>query len=487
MPKKQFPSLIIYDDREWVADGLSRYTGTRRYSSLHVRGRSARASFVDALPDGARSQVVMIEPNSNLDTPEAALPGLRKDEGVLVVSARGAVVDPGLLAQVVQRLPFSDQIVVDRLHHPLFVYYPQGELLRERWDLFRTAPLHAAPDAEPDATVLTGQPVLMDIGELDNLLAYIAGATVARSFNEVSFNDLIYRKRSTNKEKMRAEHDYYSLIPASMKPWMAGAFDYREEGETAEYSMLRYHFADSAFQWVHNAWLPDQYEAFLSRILFFLSSRPARKASGSELEAAAEGLFLTKVEERWAKLLADPKGAALINNIANTPGGDRVVGAYEDYLTLARKRWKGLSAGHLTIGHGDPCLSNILYDPATATMKLIDPRGATSEDELWTHPLYDYCKLSHSILGDYDFINTLTFDISLDDEARHKLSLLRSTPPAFKREFERQVSRVEDLASIRLGEASLFLSMLPLHLDHPRKVVAFLLRARQILDDIAAG
>lgn len=42
-----------------------------------------------------------------------------------------------------------------------------------------------------------------------------------------------------------------------------------------------------------------------------------------------------------------------------------------------------------------------------------------------------------------------------------------------------------DVRVMRLGEASLFLSMLPLHMDYPNKVIAFMLKARQLLDEVA--
>jgi len=41
-----------------------------------------------------------------------------------------------------------------------------------------------------------------------------------------------------------------------------------------------------------------------------------------------------------------------------------------------------------------------------------------------------------------------------------------------------------DLALIRLYELSLFLSMLPLHMDRPHKVFGFVLNAIAILDSL---
>ena len=41
-----------------------------------------------------------------------------------------------------------------------------------------------------------------------------------------------------------------------------------------------------------------------------------------------------------------------------------------------------------------------------------------------------------------------------------------------------------DLKLIRLYEASLFLSMLPLHMDRPKKVFGFVMNALAILDSL---
>ena len=75
------------------------------------------------------------------------------------------------------------------------------------------------------------------------------------------------------------------------------------------------------------------------------------------------------------------------------------------------------------IGHGDPCFANTLYNKSTKTLKFIDPRGALTEDELWTDPYYDVAKLSHSVCGRYDFFNNGLFDIKLDTDLSYVLEI----------------------------------------------------------------
>lgn len=476
--------IVIYDDREWVADQLSRHTGVRRYGSLIVRGQSVREHFLASLPDWARERTVIIEPGAKLQNFFSTLPMLDRKTGVILIAARGAVIEPQVLKQIIMRMPYADQAVVDRQRNPLFRYFPNPEPLQDRWSNFCEAPLHLLADLDDAADQIAGDSPLVDIGELPELLKFISGSTSARVFNQVSFDNLIYRKRSSDRAKMKAEHDYYNLIPVSMRPWMVGAFDYKEDEHGAEYAMLRYHFSDAAFQWVHNAWTPATFSDFLARAFYFLDGRAKRTSTRAEVEAAAKSLFVDKVEERRRRLAGDAAGAALLASIRSGPGGQRLLELFDRYNALIKKHWRRFSDGNMVVGHGDPCLSNILYDPMTATLKLIDPRGAVSEEQLWTHSLYDYCKLTHSVLGDYDYINNQQFSICLDERAELCLKINGRPPAPYKEEFSRRLDAVVDPIAVRLGQASLFLSMLPLHLDHPRKVVAFLLRAKSILDEL---
>ena len=46
-------------------------------------------------------------------------------------------------------------------------------------------------------------------------------------------------------------------------------------------------------------------------------------------------------------------------------------------------------------------------------LKLIDSKGGTEREQLWMDPYYDLAKLSHSICGGYDFLNSGLFDIKI--------------------------------------------------------------------------
>src|SRR4029078_11733833 len=106
-----------------------------------------------------------------------------------------------------------------------------------------------------------------------------------------------------------------------------------------------------------------------------------------------------------------------------------------------------------TISHGDCCFSNILYDERIRLLKLIDPKGAMTADQLFSDPLYDFAKLSHSILGGYDFIINEFYHLPIG----HNLSLNLTTPNLHSGIYAQSLaealpSRGLDLARIRLCE-----------------------------------
>ena len=137
------------------------------------------------------------------------------------------------------------------------------------------------------------------------------------------------------------------------------------------------------------------------------------------------------------------------------------------------------------IGHGDPFFANMFYDDRTKMLKFIDPKGVEKEEELWTDPYYDVAKLSHSILGNYDFIINELFSIQLNADLHLSLTVDNYMSKSYGELFLNKAEKAGfNPRIIRLFEASLFISMLPLHIDNQRHVLAFILNSIQILKEI---
>ncbi len=480
---------IVFDDRELVSDALRRLVGDRRYGDIVFQRRAVFEHFRAALPAWAAGKLLRLTDAESVASLRSTLERGSDDAAVLIVCARAAVPNQSALTQLIERLPYAKESFADRLYRPLIVFLHDAHGLMEQWQRFEQAPLSAWEQPWRGYARLesvTGQ----DLGDFNQFLTLFAASTATRHFNRLETDQYHCVKSSTDRDKIAAEHKFYTLVPEAMRPWLVQPFDFQDDGAKASYRMLRYYMADAALPWAHGAFDADSFAAFLERLFFFLAERPRRPCDGAQASAMAEELFVQKPTARIEQFLADDAGRRIDGLAANLPlAGLDAASQLERYLKLYGQHQRQMTLDHAVIGHGDPCLSNILYDQSNQLLMLIDPKGACDAEALWTNPLYDYCKVSHSVLGDYDFINGGMFDLALDADNAPTLRLMNYPHHAALQGIFKEAAHKTpyDFRALRLGEASLFLSMLPLHLDYPSKVTAFLLRAKEILDEVERG
>ena len=135
-----------------------------------------------------------------------------------------------------------------------------------------------------------------------------------------------------------------------------------------------------------------------------------------------------------------------------------------------------LTIDELTPIHGDFCFSNLLYDPKVRLIKMIDPRGEFGVPGVFGDRRYDLAKLAHSYAGKYDFIVSDLFSVEIESQGRLHVHLRTN-------DYYTRVQSIFDavlLPDLELRrqvyalQALLFLSMLPLHADQPRRQLAML-------------
>jgi hypothetical protein len=324
---------------------------------------------------------------------------------------------------------------------------------------------------------------LIDLSDEPVLQEFMSGQFDARHFNAVERDNYTVIKRSRDRTKLKREFDFYHLVPPIMQTYLIQPFDFQDDGDLASYRMERIGIPNMALQWVHGGLRAHEFKRFLAHIFHFLSVRPQRSIQKSESTAICEALYVEKVRARIATLKALPEYTELAPLLNRACGGiDELV---RRYVAIHERMRKRSVFGVSVIGHGDLCFSNIFYSKTNQYLKLIDPRGAANEQELYTDPCYDVAKLSHSIQGAYDFINHGKFGVAINDALRPLVSIEGQSTSWAMESFREQLEKSGfDPELIRLYEASLFISMLPLHIDRPLKVLAFAATASAILDSI---
>lgn len=309
-----------------------------------------------------------------------------------------------------------------------------------------------------------------------------------RYFNAIEKKENTITKKSTDKKKMFAEYSYYGHLDDAMKLYFLPTFGFTEEGDRAQYSLERLKIPDVALQWIHFSLSDKEFEILIKKLFQFVATRIHKEVSALEYSKQTEDLYIHKVLERFDKLIAHEKFAQIDQFLRASTGLNDLKSTFEEYKALYYSMAKQ-DGTLLALSHGDLCFSNMLYDKRIELLKLIDPKGAAQKDALFIHPYYDIAKLSHSILGKYDFINNGLFGFSFDENLSANLVIHNADLLATKEEIFKKALKDNgfDLRLVRLYEASLFLSMLPLHIDNPKKVTAFFLNAQKILSEIKSN
>jgi hypothetical protein len=128
----------------------------------------------------------------------------------------------------------------------------------------------------------------------------------------------------------------------------------------------------------------------------------------------------------------------------------------------------GLTKSTVSIIHGDPCFSNLLFDRHSLSLRVIDPRGSffTEDPSIYGDPAYDVAKLLHSYRFGYDLVlagryrrDGSNVDFTVEDQCEMNCADAALTPMLESVYGSDVFRRAEAIVPL------LFLSMLPLHAD----------------------
>ena len=327
--------------------------------------------------------------------------------------------------------------------------------------------------------------IFINLSDYETLLMFISSGFDARYFNSLQGDAYTVTKRSADKKKIKKEYTYYWLLPESMKNWMVMPYNYQETPEYASYTMERMPMTDIAIRWTHGAIDNEELKNILDKAFYFLNHRAQKHIPKNTYQKTQKSLYLDKVDKRINELKKLPEYRQihqLIHTGTEFNSIDDIIKYYKEVFAKYTKKVKTPFIS--VIGHGDIFFANMLYSKELNLLRLIDPKGALKEDELWTDPYYDIAKLSHSICGNYDFFNTGSYSIELNKSMQFDLSVHFDNTKA-KAIFQKYLAQNNyNYTLVRIYEASLFLSMLPLHIDNPHKVFGFILNAINILKEV---
>lgn len=288
-----------------------------------------------------------------------------------------------------------------------------------------------------------------------------------RAFNHMTFNNGFIEKKSDLSLKIKAEIEWFKAIPNELSCFVPKILDKNESYEV-EYLYLN----TLAELFVFGNLSVHAWGVIFSRIKDFLTKLHKnttrqnlnfnyKEKTDSRLNKFAQSCNID-LNKEWK--FSDKLGESKLPSIKH------ILKNLEPFLD---------SSFNNVLIHGDFCFSNIMFDFRSNEIKCFDPRGLDFSDNISAYgdENYDLAKLTHSVLGLYDFIIAGYFEIDFKDYEIH-----------FDIYENKKIKEIQDLflemfeikANILALNIHLFLSMLPLHNDNKQRQNALLANALRL-------
>lgn len=330
-----------------------------------------------------------------------------------------------------------------------------------------------------------------DVGHNEN---YIKAKTkvAARAFNSIQIDEErgILTKTSSNKEKLINEIRWYLRLPATLQYLIPRIYNYSLDYDSPYVSMEYYGYHTLHESLIYGNLSTSEWTVIFNKLLFAINDMQTFRIEGRDTEkkVAIIDMYLEKTKQRLKKLRAQDAFTAFFSNeiVINGvkyPSLDDIVCMLPQYINniLLKK-----SDINFSIIHGDLCFTNILMEDNYNFMRIIDPRGKFGRFDIYGDSRYELAKILHSLEGNYDYIIEDLFDISVNNTSiTYTIHQGNSNAiQAFYKVFSEQLKNIQ---SVRLIEATLFLSMVPLHSDYITRQYVMLAIGVELFSKVVNG
>jgi fructosamine-3-kinase len=307
--------------------------------------------------------------------------------------------------------------------------------------------------------------------------------TTQRVFNDLKIDKYSVTKYSKDANKILAEAHWMSSLPSELKHFVPTVWNSGMKEDKGFYEIEYFYLSSLADLFVFGNSPLFVWKGILDSCADFLNQ--TGRYQPEHLEEVAEQsvmLYRSKTQDRlaeYAKTQCISMNREWTINGTHTPSLNEILEEVSIPLDQSQPQF-------MRIMHGDFCFSNILYDFKSLSIKVLDPRGRDLKGNysIYGDLRYDVAKLAHSVIGLYDFIIGGLFECRFD---RTAYSMELKFPHRSNLEGLQHYFNELHFAGYTVQELSvypilvhLFLSMLPLHGDHPARQEAMLANALRL-------
>lgn len=327
-----------------------------------------------------------------------------------------------------------------------------------------------------------------DCGHVQNYYKTRQRIIGSRFFNSISLDPSkgVLTKTSSNVAKLSLETRYVQTLPVELSVYFPRIFEFKEDDQTAKVTMEYYAYptlAEIMLYW-------DLPKSVWKDIFFILGKTLSsfERFKGDFHKLDWQEIYVQKVKTRVATYLDslddDLKQALLSGdhisiNGENQVGWKQLSNHLDEVLSLLER------SSDCTIVHGDFCCNNILCEPYSGLIKLIDARGSFGDAHIGIYGdrKYDWAKLGHSIFGKYDYIVNDLFTVDCENLKFELHTFDRPWQLDLEEMYWAELDKAQiDRGVIQFIVGTLFISMPPLHSDNTDRQLAFFLRGIEFLN-----
>ena len=324
-----------------------------------------------------------------------------------------------------------------------------------------------------------------DCGNLDFLTSSRRRLLQARNFNTIQIDELrgTITKQSEHGAKFLNEINYYRLLPRDLATFFPRLVDFGLDPKNLFLTLEYYGYPTLSEVWVFEEFESTYWAATFQTLRKILTC--FEKYTAQLSPQATFNFYWEKTLDRIKSFAAQHGDFARLAQAPQIELNGRKLPGWPKIQREIEVRVRKLSARPQSqIIHGDLCFPNILYDPLSRLFKFIDPRGSFGESGIYGDSRYDVAKLLHSLHGGYDFLIHDMFVVKRDGARLNLQQFFPSTRDAVLDAFKKSFGDHYDFIEIRILEGLLFLSMCPLHKDHPTRQVAMFATGLRIFDEL---
>lgn len=317
-----------------------------------------------------------------------------------------------------------------------------------------------------------------DIGTLENYMKTNKNNFNCRNFNSLYLDDLTVLHKKSSWDKIKSEMNWYKEIENTDFEKMTPKF-YENNKFESEYGIEYYDYLTLAEYFTFYP-LENCNKKYIFEKLFetLFNIYKKNKTISLSFREYMKEMLIDKTKYRISKW--DRKD--IIEKDEINIEGEKYLGINK-CLEKLEKRIIGIcndSINFISIIHGDPAFSNILFSPRNMIFKFIDPRGNFVIDTIYGDYRYDLAKLRHCYHGRYDEIIN---DLFVIDEKNDNFKLNFFKEPYNYKIFDETLSKnYISIDDIEIIEGLLFISMISLHSDYPNRQLAFFIQGIKLLN-----